>query len=581
MGLFKSIGNFFKTGVGKVVATFGAIVAAPFTAGASLAAIPFVFKNNKKNSGEPNSVIDILNKTGRPFEPPSSSIKVSIPPPPIIEPVVEKQKELVLTTVDEQVEERRITTPVKTDVTLYGFYSTINKLTIPTDNDLDNVVIVPNTFFPFIVEFTNHPPSEGVRYISEFVFQKLLIEWETNLGKVLHTLEDGLSIYPYIKFDWQTFVDKYNTFNAGNLEKDGGILYGFTVSPVFLLQWIDGPEVSNLLEYSYKIPPAVKTVGDLNPKQPEQPGKTPANVTTDPKKFDKLTKIIDTVTKVGTTFAIAKAAIGGVKSIYQNTKDSINKLSDAASKLGDKFKDFKTALSKDAINGKISDVKNLIKTQLPTPKNLRRKFVENNEEFLTGWNAFRKRKAEKKLQKRLPKDQRVKTKFSLKNFNLPDLPEVPNLPSVPTLPKKISLANLNQLPGFGKLPNVAGFVAQGKGIVSGLGNINFKDPMSLLNAPANILNQVSGLAQNATSTLNSVNNSILNSPTNKDSAEQREQVAIERQQRINETLADLKAKGDAALKKTGLDNSTLTTNILRDRIGTTEFDNTTTFGSRG
>ena len=574
MGLFKGIGNFFKSKVGKLLTGIGAVLAAPFTAGASLAAVPFILKGGKKQKGEP---VSLLSK----IEEPIASVRVNIPPPQIVEPVIEKQKEVVITTADEQIEIRKITTPVKTDVTLYGFYSTINKLTIPTDNDLDNVVIVPNTFFPFIVEFTNHPPSEGIRYVSEFVFQKLLVEWETNLGKVLHTLENGLSIYPYIKFDWQTFVDKYNTFNAGVLEKEGGILYGFTVSPVFLLQWIDGPEVSNLLDYSYKIPPAVKTVFDFNPPQPEQPGRTPANVTTDPKKFDKLTKLIDTVTKVGTTFAIAKAAIGGVTSIYKNTKDSINKVSDAASKLGDKFKDLKTALSKDAINGKISDVKNLIKTKLPTPKNIFKKFKENNEELLTGWSKFRKKRAEKKLQRRLPKDQRVKTKFNLKNFNLPELPTLPNLPSIPTLPKKISLANLNQLPGFGKLPNISGLVAQGKGIVSGLGNINLKDPMSLLNAPSNILNQVSGLANNASSTLESAQQNILNSPTNKAAAEKREQVAIETQRRINETLADLKAKGDAALKKTGLDNSTLTRTVLKDRIGTIEIGTTTTAGTSG
>lgn len=579
MGLFKKIGNFFQTKVGKLVAGVSAVLAAPFTAGASLAAVPFLLKGKKKK-GEP---VSLLSQTEQPIESKRVGIskRIGIPSPPIIEPPLIEKRDLILTTDDGQIDKRVIGPITKIDVTLYGFYSTINKLTIPTDNDLDNVVIVPNTFFPYIVEFTNHPPSEGIRYISEFVFQKILVEWETNLGKVLHTLENGLSIYPYIKFDWQTFVDKYNIFNGGVLEKEGGILYGFTVSPVFLLQWIDGPEVSNLLDYSYKIPPAVKTVFDFNPPQPEQPGRIPANVTTDPKKFDKLTKIIDTVTKVGTTFAIAKAAIGGVTSIYKNTKDSINKLSDAASQLGNKFKDFKTALSKDAINGKISDVKNLIKTKLPTPKSIFKKFKENNEELLTGWSKFRKKRAEKKKQRRLPKDQRVKTKFNLKNFNLPELPTLPNLPSIPTLPKKISLANLNQLPGFGKLPNISGLVTQGKGIVSGLGNINLKDPMSLLNAPANILNQVSSLANNASSTLESTKQNILNSPTNKAAAEQREQVAIERQQRINETLADLKAKGDAALKKTVLDNSTLTRTVLKDRNGTIEIGTTTTAGTSG
>lgn len=574
MGLFKSIGNFFKTGVGKLVAGVGAVLAAPFTAGASLAAVPFLLKGNGKKSGEP---VSLLSQIEQPIE----SKRIEIPPPSIIEPPLIEKRDLILTTVDGQIEERIIGPVTKIDVTLYGFYSDVNKITIPVDNDLDNIVVVPNTTFPFIVEFRNHPPSEGIRYVSDFIYQKLLGEWQTNLGKVLHTLEDGLSIYPYIRFDWQTFVEKYNTFNAGNLEKDGGILYGFTVSPVFLLQWIDGPEPSTLLDYSWKIPPKVKTVDDLNPVNDPQPGRVSGNVTTDPKRIDKLRKIIDSVTKVGTTFAIAKATLGGIKSIYGNTKDSIKNLSDTAAKLGDKFKDLKASLSKDAINGKISDIKNLIKTKLPNPKSLRKKFVDVKGEFLTGISKFKEERAERKTQRREAKDKKLKTKFTLKNFSLPDLPELPTLPSIPTLPKKISLANINQLPGFGKLPNISGLVAQGRGIVSGIGNINLKDPLSLLNAPANILNQVGGLANNVSSTLESTRQNILNSPTNKAAAEKREQVAIETQRRINETLADLKAKGDAALKKTGLDNSTLTRTLLKNRIGTTEFDNTTTFGSGG
>ena len=108
------------------------------------------------------------------------------------------------------------------------------------------------------------------------------------------------------------------------------------------------------MEYSWKIPPKVKTVDDLNPVDEPQPSKVPANATIDPKRIDKLRKIIDSVTKVGTTFAIAKATVGGIKSIYGNTKDSINNISDTAAKLGNKFADLKANLSKDAINGKIS-----------------------------------------------------------------------------------------------------------------------------------------------------------------------------------------------------------------------------------
>ena len=564
MGLFKSIGNFFKTGVGKAVAAFGSILAAPFTAGASLAAIPFLFKG-KKNSGEP---LTILSQIEQPIE----SKRVDIPPPPpIAEPTIEREKELIVTTVDEQIEERIIGPVTKIDVTLYGFYSDVNKVTIPVDNDLDNIIVVPNTTFPFIVEFQNHPPSEGVRYVSEFIYQKLLGEWQTNLGKVLHTLEDGLSIYPYIRFDWQTFVEKYNTFNAGNLERDGGILYGFTISPVFLLQWIDGPEPSNLLEYSWKIPPKVKTVDDLNPVDEPQPSKVPANATTDPKRIDKLRKIIDSVTKVGTTFAIAKAALGGIKSIYGNTKDSIKNLSDTATKLGNKFADLKANLSKDAINGKISDVKNLIKAKLPTPKNLRKKFIDVNGEFLTGITKFKEERLKRKTQRREAKDKKLKVKFTLKNFNLPPLPELPTLPSIPTLPKKLTLANLNQLPGFGKLPNISGLVAQGKGIVSGVGNINLKDPMSLLNAPTNILNQVNGLG-------NSVANSVSDLSKNLESETYNKQKEFNQQ--INQLQEQAKKDLQAFVAKNKFPPTTPTT-ALKDRIGTTQFDNTTTFGSGG
>ena len=564
MGLFKSIGNFFKTGVGKAVAAFGSILAAPFTAGASLAAIPFLFKG-KKNSGEP---LTILSQIEQPIE----SKRVDIPPPPpIAEPTLEREKELIVTTVDEQIEERVIGPVTKIDVTLYGFYSDVNKVTIPVDNDLDNIIVVPNTTFPFIVEFQNHPPSEGVRYVSEFIYQKLLGEWQTNLGKVLHTLEDGLSIYPYIRFDWQTFVEKYNTFNAGNLERDGGILYGFTISPVFLLQWIDGPEPSNLLEYSWKIPPKVKTVDDLNPVDEPQPSKVPANATIDPKRIDKLRKIIDSVTKVGTTFAIAKATLGGIKSIYGNTKDSINNISDTAAKLGNKFADLKANLSKDAINGKISDIKSLIKTKLPTPKNLRQKFVDVKGEFLTGISKFKEERLQRKTQRREAKDKKLKTKFTLMNFNLPPLPELPTLPSIPTLPKKLTLANLNQLPGFGKLPNISGLVAQGKGIVSGVGNINLKDPMSLLNAPSNILNQVNGLG-------NSVANSVSDLSKNLESETYNKQKEFNQQ--INQLQEQAKKDLQAFVEKNRFPPTTPTT-ALKDRIGTIEIGTTTTAGTSG
>lgn len=574
MGLFKSIGNFFKSKVGKLVTGIGAVLAAPFTAGASLAAIPAILaggrKKNSKDLEERKSLVNsIFNKNRKPKLEESTIVKSEVP-----EPVKVVQNEVV-TTKNEQIEVRTITTPKKTDVTLYGFYSTINKLTIPVDNDLDNVVVVPQTFFPYIIVFENHPPSNGIRYVSQYVYDNLQIEWGSNLGKVLHTLEKDLTQYPYITLNWESFVDKYNNFEADKLKKDGGIMYGFTISPVFLLQWLDGPTPTTLLDYSYIIPPKVKTIDDLNPVDEPQPTRTLGSVSFDNKRADKLSKIVESVSKVGATFAIAKAALGGIKSIYGNTKDSIKNLSDTAAKLGDKFKDLKTALSKDAINGKISDVKNLVKTKLPTPKNLKNLFLDFKFTLLAKRDLRRDLRLQKKKQKREAKDKNIKTKFTLKNFNLPEFPELPNIPTVPQLPKKINLNTLNSLPGLGKLPNVGSLVAQGKGIVSGIGSINLKDPLSLLNAPANILNQVSGLGDSVANNIGSVSQNILQPSIDAKNAQ------LAQQQRIEQQLSGMRQDALKTLQANLAANrppippppSTST-----QRTGTIEIGNTTTLG---
>jgi hypothetical protein len=570
MGLFKSIGNFFKSTVGKVLTGVGAVLAAPFTAGVSLAAIPALFAagRNKPSKESTDKLRELIDKgRGSKVEQP---VVVKSTPPTETKVV---QPEVILTK-NEQIEVRTITEPKKTDVTLFGFYSTINKITIPVDNDLDNVVVVPQTFFPYIVVFENHPPSNGIRYISQFVYDNLQIEWGSNLGKVLHTLERGLSQYPYITLNWQSFVDKYNNFEADKLKRDGGVLYGFTVSPIFLLQWLDGPEPTTLLDYSYIIPPKVKTIGDLSPTQEQQPSKILATTSFDNKRADKLAKIVDSVSKVGATFAIAKAALGGIRSIYGNTKDSIKNLSDTAAKLGDKFKDLKSALSKDAINGKISDVKNLIKTKLPTPKNLKNLFLDFKFTLLAKRDLRRDLRLQKKKQRREAKDKGIKTKFSLKNFNLPELPEVPNIPSIPQLPKKINLNNLNTLPGLGKLPNVGSLISQGKGIVSGIGNINLKDPLSLLNAPANILNQASGLGDSVANSIGNTAQSILRPSIEAKNAQ------LAQQQRTEEQLASMRQDALKTLTANLAANkaSLPTPTPLRERTGTVEVGNTTTFG---
>jgi len=465
MGLFKSIGNFFKQGVGKAILGITSVLAAPFTFGASLGvgAALGAFKGGKKKEELTGGIEDITPKILT-----TTGDNPIIPPPAIEygEPVKVVQREAVQTTPSEQIIVKNITTPKKTDVTLFGFYSDINKLTIKVDNDVENIVVVPNTFFPYIVEFYNHPPSEGIRYMSEFTYENLIRDWETNLGKVINTLDRELSPRPYVRLDWQIFVDKYNN---------------------------------------------LKTVFDFNPQQPDQPLVTKANVTTDPKRRDKLTKIIASVNQVGTQYAIAKAAIGGIKSIYGNTQSAVANLSDTANKLGDKFKDFKTSLTKDAINGKISNIKGLIKGKKDDflgKFKFRKRFLEARGEQIAQVDST----LTKKENKRQVKDAK---KIKKKGFRLPDFPDIPNLPSIPTLPTQLSLNNLTQLPGLGSLPNVGGLIAQGKGIVNGIGNINFKDPLALLNAPANILNSVSSLGDivssnlgSATENLNSTNTAL-------------------------------------------------------------------------
>jgi hypothetical protein len=533
MGLFKRIGNFFKQGVGKAILGATSIFLAPFTLGASLgvgAALGAFKGSGKKKKELTGGVEDITQKIL-----PTIGDKPTIPSPTIEygEPIKVVQKEAVQTTPSEQIIVKDITTPKKTDVTLFGFYSDINKLTVKVDNDVENIVVVPNTFFPYIVEFYNHPPSNGIRYMSEFAYENLIRDWETNLGKVINTLDRELSPRPYVRLDWQIFVDKYNNFDAGFLQRDGGILYGFTISPIFLLQWIDGPEVSNMLDYSFVIPPAVKTVFDFNPQQPDQPLVTKANVTTDPKRRDKLTKIIASVNQVGTQYAIAKAAIGGIKSIYGNTQSAVANLSDTANKLGDKFKDFKTALSKDAINGKISNIKGLIKgkkDELLGKLKFKKRFLEAKGELIAQVDPT----LTKKENKRQVKDQK---KIKKKGFRLPDFPDIPNLPSIPTLPTQLSLNNLNQLPGLGSLPNVGGLIAQGKGIVNGIGNINFKDPLALLNAPANILNSVSSLGDSISSNLGSASENL--NSTNR---------ALQSRQYFDQASEQIKKDAEAKLK---------------------------------
>lgn len=172
MGFFSSIGNFFKSTAGKIVTLAAGIVAAPFTAGASLVAsfgaVAGLMKGKSGNNSEITSLLSGIKEKAQP-----APVQTIEPVPAVIQPEKVVVKE-------QQIEVRTIVPNKLTDVTLYGYYSEINNITIPVDNDLNNTIVVPETFFPYVVKFTNHPPSNGLRYISSYVHNKIKKEWETN-----------------------------------------------------------------------------------------------------------------------------------------------------------------------------------------------------------------------------------------------------------------------------------------------------------------------------------------------------------------------------------------------------------------
>jgi hypothetical protein len=142
MGFFKSIGNAFKTvvkavtsTVGKVLATVAAVVAAPFTGGLSLAAIPAIFAAGRKDvkslgrftGADPN---------GKPIEDePVKRYPIKEPPPEV--PSITSLEAI------EPFSGSGAITGKKETVTLTGYYYDINRISIPVDTDLTNVIVVP------------------------------------------------------------------------------------------------------------------------------------------------------------------------------------------------------------------------------------------------------------------------------------------------------------------------------------------------------------------------------------------------------------------------------------------------------
>ena len=502
MGFFKSIGNAFKSvvkavtsTVGKVVAGVAAVVAAPFTGGLSLLALPAIL-GKKKGGGEAEEIIK--------KEPPKPESAVKVFPlkePPIPVPSVASLEQV------EPFVGVGATTGKKETVTLTGYYYEVNRVTIPIDSDLTNVIVVPDTFFPYVAVIDNHSPSDKKRYISDFTANTLSIAYQSNLDKVLHDLDKDNGNFAYINFDWQEFVNKYLSQGKG-LNADGGILY-WSMTPSFMLQWIDGGATTSFpLEYSYKIPAGVKTVFDLkgDSKEATIAPRSEASVPVDPKRRDRIANILSSI-GAGVAYAnLAIAAVGGVKSRLDNAAGAIKNLSKTANDLNEKFKNFKALeLSKDMINGKIQGIKDLVNTKLPKIPTIKsffkRKEAVKSEEI----------KPNKKELRRKAKDAKIRGKFGLKSVTgaLDKVTDklskvtskvdkvVSKIPKIP--PAALNLAQ--KLVSSGGKLDIGSLVSVGlpninlASLVPNFSNINWSDPLAAIDGITAGLNGINSLGE--------------------------------------------------------------------------------------
>jgi hypothetical protein len=495
---FKAVSNAVKTTVGKVLVGVGAVIAAPFTGGLSLLALPALL-GKKGTGGEATEIVkkepEKLEKSVKkyPLKPTSTETAQvpSIAATEIIEPFVGVGA----------------TTGEKEQVTLTGFYYEVNRITIPIDTDLTNVIVVPDTFFPYIAVIDNHSPSDGKRYISEFTANTLSIAYQTNLDKVIHDLDRDNGNFTYINFNWQEFVDKYLSQGTG-LSKDGGILY-WSMDPVFMLQWLDGGATPTYpLEYSYNIPAGIKTVFDLEGDTSEATTapRTEALVAPDPKRRDRLANILSGI-GAGVAYAnLAIAAVGAVKSRLDNAAGAVKNLAKTANDLNEKFKNFKALeLSKDMINGKIQGFKDLVNTKLPKFSTIKSFFVRQKailEEEV---------KINKKELRRKPKDRKIRGKFGLKSVTgaldkvsgtldkatsridkvTRSIPKIP--PAALNLVQKLASSggnlNIGSLVSVG-LPNI-----NLRNLIPNFSNINWADPLAAVDGITAGLNGINSLGE--------------------------------------------------------------------------------------
>ena len=505
MGFFKSIGNAFKkvvkSTVGKLIIGIGSVIAAPFTGGLSLLALPLILGKSKGPGQSKEEEIIKSEKEKDKAEPVIKTFPLKEPPAPVPSVASLEQVEPFVGV--------GATTGNKETVTLTGYYYDVNRIAIPIDTDLTNVIVVPDTFFPYIAVIDNHSPSDKKRYISEFTANTLSIAYQSNLDKVLHDLDKDNGNFAYINFDWQEFVNKYISQGKG-LNADDGILY-WSMTPSFMLQWVDGGTTTSFpLEYSYKIPAGVKTVFDLkgDSKEATTAPRSQATVPVDPKRRDRIANILSSI-GAGVAYAnLAIAAVGGIKSRLDNAAGAIKNLSKTANDLNEKFKNFKgIELSKDMINGKIQGLKDLVNTKLPKIPKIK-SFFQRQKAVLTT-----EIKPDKKELRRKAKDTKVRGKFGLKSVtgaldkvtgklnNVTSKVDkvVSKIPKIP--PAALSLAQ--KLAGGGKL-DIGSLVSVGlpnlsnvnlKSFIPNFSNINWSDPLAAIDGITAGINGVNSLGE--------------------------------------------------------------------------------------
>lgn len=129
-----------------------------------------------------------------------------------------------------------------------------NNINVTVDNDLspDTTIVIPDTFFPYIIEFSNLAEANGKRYMSDWMYKQLVdIHYTTPLGRVLFNLNKSISVIPYYTLDYQVFRDMVTEIRSktidnrgkevSELEFVGASIDDFEVTPDYLLRWLDFP----------------------------------------------------------------------------------------------------------------------------------------------------------------------------------------------------------------------------------------------------------------------------------------------------------------------------------------------------